>query len=177
MIYLKDTDELNNNFNIIIKNPLTNDYPRFKVYVEGLFQRRQEWAICLRNKMVTRGQNTNNISEAGVKIMKDVVLERTKAYSPVQFFVFIINDENFMCCSSSVSKKKYFITNKQKKSLEYRALDLGNSFFFVKNQDKIYNIRYWYWYRFMFMSTGDTEEPCKYQIYIAKNLKIDLPLC
>lgn len=92
--------------------------------------------------MVTRGQNTNNISEAGVKIMKDVVLERTKAYSPVQCFVFIINDENVMCCSSSVSKKKYFITNKQKKSLEYRALDLGNSFFVVQNQDKIYNIRY-----------------------------------
>ncbi|KAL5235033.1 hypothetical protein ACI65C_002443 [Semiaphis heraclei] len=84
MIYSKDTDELNNSFNLINQNPITNDYPRFKVYVERLFQRRQEWAICLRNNFVTRGQNTNNISEAGVKIMKDVVLERTKAYSPVQ---------------------------------------------------------------------------------------------
>jgi len=92
MIYSKDTDELNNSFNLINQNPITNDYHRFKVYVEGLFKRRQEWAICFRNNLVTRGQNTNNISEARVRIMKDVGLERTKAYSPVQLFFFIIND-------------------------------------------------------------------------------------
>ncbi|KAL5236478.1 hypothetical protein ACI65C_003888 [Semiaphis heraclei] len=187
MIYSKDTDELNNSFNLINQNPITNDYPRFKVYVEGLFQRRQEWAICLRNNFVTRGQNTNNISEAGVKIMKDVVLERTKAYSPVQLFFFIINDLDKFYEMKILDvaanrppqylKKKYFISAKQKKSLEYEALDLGKSLFVVKNKMKntTYNVD---------TDTGlcscpqgDTGKPCKHQIFVAKDLNIDIPLC
>jgi len=51
-----------------MKNDLTKQYSRFESYVVGLFQRRNEWALCLTQSLITRGQNTNNICEAGVKM-------------------------------------------------------------------------------------------------------------
>lgn len=38
---------------------------------------------------MTRGHNTNNIAEAGIRIVKDLVFERVKAYNLVQMFGFI----------------------------------------------------------------------------------------
>jgi len=57
MVYSKNLDDLNNSYNKILTNSLTNEYPRFKSYVEGPFRRKTEWAICLRDNFVIRGQN------------------------------------------------------------------------------------------------------------------------
>ena len=50
---------------------------------------RHEWALIYRQKLLTRGHNTNNIAEAGIRIIKDLVFERVKAYNLVQMFGFI----------------------------------------------------------------------------------------
>ena len=51
--------------------------------------RRQEWAICYRDSTRTRGINTNNYAEAGIRILKDIVFQRIRAYNLVQVFEFI----------------------------------------------------------------------------------------
>jgi len=56
MVYSENNDELNISFNEILQHPLTNKFPRFKTYVERLFERKSEWAICLRVNLITRGQ-------------------------------------------------------------------------------------------------------------------------
>jgi len=38
MVYPKNPDDLNNSYNKILTNSLTNEYPRFKSYLEGLFR-------------------------------------------------------------------------------------------------------------------------------------------
>ena len=43
-------------------------------YTANLYPRRREWALCYRNKLLIRGQNTNNISEATMKVIKDYIL-------------------------------------------------------------------------------------------------------
>ena len=53
------------------------------------WESRHKWALNYRTKMVTRGHNTNNIAEAGIRIVKDLVFERIKAYNWVQMFGFI----------------------------------------------------------------------------------------
>ena len=51
--------------------------------------RREEWALALRKHLLPRGNNTNNLSEAGIKILKEIVSERVQAYNLVQILVFI----------------------------------------------------------------------------------------
>ena len=56
-----------------------------------------EWAICYRNSIPTRGNNTNNIAEAGIRIIKDLIFGRIKAYNLVQMFQFVTDAlENYM---------------------------------------------------------------------------------
>lgn len=50
---------------------------------------RCEWALVYRKQLLTRGHNTNNVAEAGIRIVKDLVFERIKAYNLVQMFGFI----------------------------------------------------------------------------------------
>ena len=51
--------------------------------------RRQEWEICYRDSTSTRGINTNNYAEAGIRILKDIVFQRIRAYNLVQVFELI----------------------------------------------------------------------------------------
>jgi len=88
MIYSKNSEELTNKFNAALQNNLAKKYPKFISYLNTLYNRKEQWALCFKKGLLTRGQNTNYISEAGMKIIKDVILERTKAYSPVQLFFF-----------------------------------------------------------------------------------------
>ena len=49
---------------------------RFIAYQQALFDRRQEWALCFRAGLPTRGHNTNNTVEAAMRVLKDNVLHR-----------------------------------------------------------------------------------------------------
>ena len=53
-------------------------HPRFARYITHLYSRKKEWALCFRNDL--RGNNMNNYSEASMKILKDKILHRTKAF-------------------------------------------------------------------------------------------------
>ena len=43
----------------------------------------------LQCNIITRGNNTNNISEAGIKIVKELIFGRIKAYNLIQMFQFV----------------------------------------------------------------------------------------
>ena len=45
-------------------------------YLEGLVERRTEWAIAFRQGAALRGNHTNNYAEATMNIIKDIVLNR-----------------------------------------------------------------------------------------------------
>jgi len=63
-------------------------------YMQNLYDRREEWALYYRKEKELRlcGQHTNNLAEAGMKVLKDRVLNRLKAYNAVQLFQIIISD-------------------------------------------------------------------------------------
>lgn len=48
MLYSKTFEELEMFYQEVMNDDLTNQYSRFESYVVGLFQRRNEWALCLR---------------------------------------------------------------------------------------------------------------------------------
>nr|XP_042908866.1 uncharacterized protein LOC110282232 [Parasteatoda tepidariorum] len=80
-----DAEKLKNNV-----SKITNS--NWIIYrTQGNFQRKSEWLLLDRQTLITRQNNTNNFCEATIRILKDVVLCRTKAYNIVALTDFCIS--------------------------------------------------------------------------------------
>ena len=88
LVYAKQESELNGEYQQLKNNTTVNKYPNFRKHMEGYWKRRKEWAICYRTSAneSMRGINTNNYAESGIRILKDIVFRRLKAYNLVQLF-------------------------------------------------------------------------------------------
>lgn len=51
--------------------------------VQTFLQQKEEWVLLYRTNLRTRGHNTNNFAEASIRVLKDIVLSRTKAFNAV----------------------------------------------------------------------------------------------
>ena len=65
-------------------------YRNYADHVDKLYSRRDEWALWLRTNLPVRGNDTNNYVEAAMRILKDHIFERFRAYSPLQLLDFIL---------------------------------------------------------------------------------------
>ncbi|KAJ8337870.1 hypothetical protein SKAU_G00368360, partial [Synaphobranchus kaupii] len=61
-------------------------YKRFLTYLQNLYSRREFWALSYREDLPTRGNQTNNYVEAAMRVLKDKILQRTKAFNLPQLF-------------------------------------------------------------------------------------------
>jgi hypothetical protein len=66
------------------------DYPGFQGYVEELWERREEWCMAYRYIPGLRGNHTNNYAEVTVRLFKDNILTRCKAFNLVALIDFIV---------------------------------------------------------------------------------------
>lgn len=73
-----------------MKSDQLNKFPKVKEHLKNLVPRASEWALFYRRKLLTRGNNTDNYCEANIKIIKDKILGRLKAFNPVQLVDFIL---------------------------------------------------------------------------------------
>lgn len=55
----------------------------FVARVEAFLARQEEWVLLFRAGVATRGHNTNNFAEATIRVLKDIVLNRTEAFNVV----------------------------------------------------------------------------------------------
>lgn len=97
----------------------------FKKYFINLKSRTAAWAMCYhRSHPLTRGNETNNYSEASFRILKDKISLRKKAFSIVQLFDYlIINFEEYYIkeitdiingrWEGSKQKNKYYFKKEQ----------------------------------------------------------------
>lgn len=78
------TGILSNNdaYNIVTK------YPQWINYMNNYWKRKELWCIAFRDESM-HGHHTNNFSEVNVRIFKDIVLSRNKAYNAVALVDFI----------------------------------------------------------------------------------------
>jgi hypothetical protein len=61
---------------------------KYRRRVEKFLDRGDEWLLVRRQNTFTRGNNTNNYSEATMRILKDIILQRTKAFNVVALVDF-----------------------------------------------------------------------------------------
>jgi len=83
------TDEVNLNEATSDIFNLKDEFPNFVKRFENYFKRKNEWVLMFRRDIVTRGNNTNNYVEACIRILKEIILNRTKAYNVVALVEFI----------------------------------------------------------------------------------------
>jgi hypothetical protein len=77
---------------------LSDKYPRFVKRLQDNLDRSAEWVKLFRlNIPSTRNNNTNNYAEASIRIMKDVLLHRTKAFNVVALVEYLTNSWELYC--------------------------------------------------------------------------------
>lgn len=118
LLYSKSEKELIETYSKFCKDNLVLKYPNFKRHMESQWSRRCEWAICFRNNIMTRGNNTNNIAEAGIRIIKELIFGRIKAYNLIQMFQFVTDSlETYITrklLSIAHNRFNHFISTKYK---------------------------------------------------------------
>ena len=75
-------------YSMAITSQLSFKYPRWQERVKKYFERCEAWCIAWRSA-VHRGHHTNNYSEVTVRLFKDIVLSRLKAYNVVSLVDFV----------------------------------------------------------------------------------------
>lgn len=63
------------------------DYDGDRDRLEKSFDQQEEWAHMYRNKIATRGQNTNDFSEATIQNPKGIILSWMKAFNAIAFYL------------------------------------------------------------------------------------------
>lgn len=89
MLYAKTEENLDKYYDQLCVDETTQQYECLMTYLRRLYKRRSEWALCLRVKLPVRGNNTNNFCEAGMRVIKDKIFYRTKAFNVVQLVDFL----------------------------------------------------------------------------------------
>ncbi|XP_064478277.1 uncharacterized protein LOC135391772 [Ornithodoros turicata] len=69
----------------------------YRARVQAFLQNEQQWVLLFRRSIITRGHNTNNFAEACIRVLKDIILCRLKAFNVVAMVDFV-----------SVPWEKYF---------------------------------------------------------------------
>ena len=90
LVYSQSEVELKDKHTLLTSSETAKKYPSFIQHMENLWEKRELWAHCFRKTLLIRGNHTNNYAEAGIKILKDLIFGRVKAYNLVQMFYFVV---------------------------------------------------------------------------------------
>lgn len=86
ILYGSSDEECEELYNDLVTN---NTYDNFTKYVTKLWERKKEWCLSYRKESPTRGHNTNNLVEASIRVIKDIILQRCKAFNVVALTDFV----------------------------------------------------------------------------------------
>ncbi len=67
------------------------DFPRYNGRVQEMLDKKEEWVKLFRSDLLYRSHDTNNLAEACMRILKDIILTRTKAYNFPSLVDFIVH--------------------------------------------------------------------------------------
>ena len=91
LVYAEYEEMLNSKYRVLTSDPTATLYPKFLQHVKNYWSRREKWAICFRKSLLIRGNHTNNYAEAGIKILKELVFARIKAFNLIEMISFVVD--------------------------------------------------------------------------------------
>lgn len=100
LVYSMSLEELQKAETEFFENEITNKYPKFMHHINRSYlPRKEKWAMYVRNimKLSTHSFNTSNFVESSFRVLKYLVLSRTKAYNLPELLdiLFVDNNEHF----------------------------------------------------------------------------------
>jgi len=90
MVFSSSENMLLDHFNAALANSIVCKYPNVCDHLHDIVVRRSEWALCCRSDMMIRGHNTNNYCESAMRVLKDKIMHRTKAFNICQLIDFML---------------------------------------------------------------------------------------
>jgi hypothetical protein len=78
IVYAESEEDMHDDFDDLVSNNIASKYPGFVKYVSDVFEECKAWAMCYRDELPLRGNNTNNLCEAQFLVIKDEILNRQK---------------------------------------------------------------------------------------------------
>ena len=66
-------------------------YPHVLLRIQNFWDWRSEWALSYRINKRMRNNHTNNYTEAGIRVLKEIIFGWVKSYNLVQMFDFIVS--------------------------------------------------------------------------------------
>lgn len=183
-MYADTEGKLEESVNAILKEePI---YPQFVERFKKFYERRNEWVLLFRQNLITRGNNTNNYAEASIRILKGVVLNRTKAYNIValvEFSMMVWNQylsRKLLHFAYMRNKKPYLLYSSLcEKMKDYNLKDIievEKNIFLIQNP-KDENISYIVNGNIGVCTcySGKSGALCKHQCFLIEHEKIKLP--
>ncbi|XP_065211061.1 uncharacterized protein LOC135839111 [Planococcus citri] len=176
LLYSKTEADLNAQYKFIIDHKVTQKYPKVLNYYMELWAQKADWALCFRNTLLTRQNNTNNYAEATMRVLKDKIFHRTRAYNIIQLIDFLVTkidpyyERKLLNFAAGRNIQTHLqarysldVLNKKAESFEIHGSQDNDAVFKVKNLTKnteyVVNLE-------LEMCTcfvGNTGGPCKHQ--------------
>ncbi|XP_054719357.1 uncharacterized protein LOC129228699 [Uloborus diversus] len=181
VMHAASEEELQTAYENLLKE--TERYPEFVKRFLKFFERREDWVKWYRRNLITRQNNTNNYAEASIRILKDVILHRTKAFNVVALCEFCIDVwEKYLVKKildfASSRKLSVFLmyASLQKKVADFKESnveEIGADVFSIKSGEKTYIVK---------SDVGVCSCPagisgafCKHQFFLMQLKKLSLP--
>lgn len=159
----------------------------FADHMIKLKNRIKEWAICYRKDLNIHGQNTNNIVESSIRIFKDIVLERCKAFNAAALVDFVFEVlENYHTrrlikfISYRVAKPTLEYQSFCKKAKNLQVTSVNESTFHVHSSldnQLVYTVNFKNDYQYCDCPAGQGGAYCKHicAIYLSNNVVSNSP--
>jgi len=182
LVYAPNLSTFEERVEEIKKNPKMISNPTAQKHILDFIQRSPEWALCHRAELLTRGNETNNYSEATIKLIKDKVLHRVKAFNPIQLLDFLLT--RFICFiemritdvlnnrSLHPFRSRYFIDPCKLDGLTSEKLPSPSGCYKVRNSEKGTEYIVLLDLEVCSCPVGVNGKPCKHQCVVVRDFKL-----
>ncbi|KAK3928292.1 Proepiregulin [Frankliniella fusca] len=148
---------------------------------KDLIPRAREWALCHRQDLILRGNNTTNYTESSFRQLKDLIFERLKAFNLVQLFDFLVTklEAYYQSRIASVLNNRHHPHKKSRHSapkpdllVPLSSKKFSDQIFEVSNAHtkKIYTVDMEV--GMCSCPVGSSGAPCKHQFKVAKDYNL-----
>lgn len=172
-LYAEKETDFNLYFTQMMENEILKKYPKVRDYFKEYNVCKKDWALCFRTDLPIRGNNTNNYAESTMRILKEKIFHRKRAFNVVQLIDFIITRldiyyqkklVDFAIGKDTCVQKRYRLDGRKKEDFEIEKI--ADDSFEVTNLKK--NSTYVIDLSVNICScyVGITGAPCKHQAYV-----------
>lgn len=183
ILYAKSIEEFNSLYKEALEDDVLKQYPTVRDYMKDKQDRRNEWALCFRVDLLLRNNNTNNFAEVLMRIIKDYILGRLRAYNTVQLFNLLMRENGLdtfyrrklaLVVNNRVQncRSRLRVDPKKLKDLTAHRISYSENLFKVCNNPKFTEYIVDTELQICSCEVGRGGAPCKHQLAVVKEFNI-----